>query len=87
MILLLCVVAVVCVDLTAQRELIEKGYVFIACPPLFKIKQGKTEKYVYTQVRDRAVCPTGPPTLCVPVGGARDETRANVCTQESTDGV
>eukprot|EP00752_Nemacystus_decipiens_P008038 g7183.t1 len=32
-----------------QRALIEKGYVFIACPPLFKIKQGKTEKYVYTQ--------------------------------------
>lgn len=38
------------VDLASQRALIEKGYVFIACPPLFKIKQGKTEKYVYTQV-------------------------------------
>lgn len=34
-----------------QRELIEKGYVFIACPPLFKIKQGKVEKYVFTQVK------------------------------------
>lgn len=37
-----------------QRALIEKGFVFIACPPLFKIKQGKVEKYAYSQVSKTA---------------------------------
>jgi DNA gyrase subunit B len=30
-------------------NLIESGYVYIAMPPLFKIKQGKVAKYVYTE--------------------------------------
>ena len=30
-------------------NLIESGYVYIAMPPLFKIKQGKEIKYVYTE--------------------------------------
>ncbi len=30
-------------------NLIESGYVYIAMPPLFKIKQGKTVEYVYTE--------------------------------------
>jgi DNA gyrase subunit B len=30
-------------------NLIESGYVYIAMPPLFKIKQGKEVKYVYTE--------------------------------------
>jgi len=30
-------------------NLIESGYVYIAMPPLFKIKQGKESKYVYTE--------------------------------------
>ena len=37
-----------------QRELIEKGYVFIACPPLYKITtskifEGLREHYVYNE--------------------------------------
>lgn len=30
------------------RQLIEKGYVYVAVPPLFKISQGKNKTYLYT---------------------------------------
>ncbi|MCB9813633.1 MAG: DNA gyrase subunit B [Pseudomonadales bacterium] len=29
-------------------KIVEQGYLYVAMPPLFKIKVGKTEKYVYT---------------------------------------
>jgi DNA gyrase subunit B len=32
-----------------MRPLIEAGYVYLALPPLFKVKKGKTEKYVYNE--------------------------------------
>ena len=31
-----------------MRPLIEKGYVYIAQPPLFRIKKGRREEYVYS---------------------------------------
>ena len=36
------------------KPLIEAGYIYIAQPPLYKIKQGKTEKYVYTEEEKNA---------------------------------
>lgn len=31
-----------------QRRLIEDGYVYIACPPLFKVEHGRKQAYVYS---------------------------------------
>ncbi|GAA6620257.1 hypothetical protein NUACC26_060730 [Scytonema sp. NUACC26] len=32
-----------------QRALIEQGYVYIACPPLFKVERGKNHRYLYSE--------------------------------------
>ena len=32
-----------------QRHLIEQGYVYVACPPLYKITSGKKVEYVYDE--------------------------------------
>ncbi len=32
-----------------QRKLIEEGYVYIACPPLYKLEKGKEKVYLYSQ--------------------------------------
>ena len=36
-----------------MKEIIEKGYLYIALPPLYLIKKGKTERYAWTE-DDRA---------------------------------
>jgi DNA gyrase subunit B len=32
-----------------QRGLIEQGYIYIACPPLFKVERGKNYQYCYSE--------------------------------------
>ncbi|GAB6443302.1 DNA topoisomerase (ATP-hydrolyzing) subunit B [Bacillus luti] len=46
-----------------MRPLLENGCVYLACPPLYKIKHGKTSKYVYSNEEKEAYLATlGPKT-------------------------
>jgi DNA gyrase subunit B len=35
-----------------QRQLVDEGYIYIACPPLFKVERGRNHHYCYSE-RDR----------------------------------
>ncbi|MGB7486062.1 MAG: toprim domain-containing protein, partial [Phormidesmis sp.] len=32
-----------------QRDLVDQGYIYIACPPLYKLERGKTHTYCYSE--------------------------------------
>src|SRR5208283_5443634 len=38
-----------------MRELIERGYVYIATPPLYLIKKGKNERYCWNEDERQAI--------------------------------
>jgi len=38
-----------------MKELFENGYIYIASPPLYLIKKGKTEKYCWTEEERKAI--------------------------------
>jgi len=49
-----------------MKSLIERGYVYIAMPPLFKIKKGKDEVYVYNEVeRDKVLDQIGRDSIAI----------------------
>jgi len=49
-----------------QRALIEQGYIYIACPPLYKVERGRNHYYCYSDreltnlVQRSPVMPTTP---------------------------
>ncbi|WP_199247469.1 ATP-binding protein [[Phormidium] sp. ETS-05] len=44
-----------------QRELVDQGYVYIACPPLYKVERGKNHTYCYSDRELQAHLATLPP--------------------------
>jgi DNA gyrase subunit B len=38
-----------------MRPLVEQGYMYIAQPPLYRLKRGKTERYVYSEAARKKV--------------------------------
>jgi len=53
------------------RELIERGHIFIAQPPLYRVKRGKRERYLDTdEEKDRFLLDEGVETAIVQVRGA-----------------
>lgn len=32
-----------------QRDLVDRGYIYIACPPLYKLERGRSHQYCYTE--------------------------------------
>ncbi|GAB4296849.1 MAG: hypothetical protein Fur0025_34600 [Oscillatoriaceae cyanobacterium] len=44
-----------------QRELVDQGYVYIACPPLYKVERGKNHTYCYSDRDLQAHLATLPP--------------------------
>ena len=32
-----------------QRDLVDQGYIYIACPPLYKLERGKNHTYCYSE--------------------------------------
>ena len=45
-----------------MRELIDLGYIFIAQPPLYRLKHGKSEQYAYSDEEKETLLKTMPQT-------------------------
>ncbi|MEJ7666299.1 MAG: toprim domain-containing protein [Hymenobacter sp.] len=48
-----------------MRELVDRGYIYIALPPLYLVKRGKEERYCWTEEEQHAG-PGGPSAAASP---------------------
>jgi DNA gyrase subunit B len=44
-----------------QRELLDRGFIYIGCPPLYKLERGKNAQYCYSDNDLQAAIATFPP--------------------------
>jgi DNA gyrase subunit B len=44
-----------------QRELVDRGFIYIGCPPLYKVERGKNAQYLYSDRELQAHLATLPP--------------------------
>ncbi len=70
-----------------MRDLIEGGHVFIAQPPLFKVKKGKAERYAYDETERDEIIKTLRGDKSIEPEEAHEEPAPEETTQKRKDGI